>query len=140
MFGLPGYPGNPNISTGDSCTCSKASPVFETCLDVFAVVSPRWKLYSPEGDWTFEGDFDGRLLHAVLAVQRGVAGGRGYATEVPLHCRVRGRVRARGEGEGKREGRREGGREGDPGSNHPGHLTVGLGVAGTGGVSPPAWR
>ena len=85
---------------------------FETCLDVFAVVSPCWKLYSPEGDRTFEGDFDGRLFHAVLAVERGVAGGRGYATEVPLHCRARDRVRERGR---ERAGERWRGRERDRG-------------------------
>lgn len=42
-------------------------------LNVFAVVAPRWKLYSPEGDWTFEGNLDGRLLDAILSVERGIA-------------------------------------------------------------------
>lgn len=42
-------------------------------LNVFTVVASRRKLYSPESDRTFERDLDGRLLHAVLSVERGVA-------------------------------------------------------------------
>ena len=52
---------------------------------MFAVVASGWKLYSPEGDGTFEGDLDGRLLHAVLSVERGVARRCSYATEVPFN-------------------------------------------------------
>lgn len=42
-------------------------------LNMFAVVASCWKLYSPEGDWTFEGNLNGRLLHAVLSVERRIA-------------------------------------------------------------------
>lgn len=51
---------------------------------MFAIVASRWKLYSPEGDWTLERDLDGGLLHAVLPVERGVTRRRCYAAEIPL--------------------------------------------------------
>lgn len=54
-------------------------------LDVFAVVASGRQLYPSEGDRTFEGNLDGRLLHAVLAVQRRVARRCRYAAEVPLY-------------------------------------------------------
>lgn len=48
-------------------------------------MAPCRKLYSPEGDWTFEGNLNGCLLHAVLPVERRVARRRCYAAEVPLN-------------------------------------------------------
>ena len=53
-------------------------------LDVFAVVAARRQLDAPEGHRAFEGDFNGRLLHAVFPVQGGVACGRSDTAEVPL--------------------------------------------------------
>lgn len=53
---------------------------------MFAIVTSRWKLYSPEGDWTLERDLDGGLLHAVLSIESRVTRRRCYAAEIPLDC------------------------------------------------------
>lgn len=53
-------------------------------LYVSAVVASGRQLDAPEGDGTFEGHLDGRLLHAVLSVQPGGARD-GAAAEVPLY-------------------------------------------------------
>lgn len=52
-------------------------------LYVSAVVAARGQLDAAEGDWTLEGDPDGRLLHAVLSVQPW-GPGDSAAAEVPL--------------------------------------------------------
>ena len=51
---------------------------------MFAIVTSRWKLYSPEGDGTLERDLDGGLLHAVLSIECCVTRRCGYAAEIPL--------------------------------------------------------
>lgn len=53
-------------------------------LNVLAVVASGRQLDSPEGDGTLERHLDGRLLHAVLAVEARVARRRRHAAEVPL--------------------------------------------------------
>lgn len=60
-------------------------------LNVFAVMASCWKLYSPEGDRTFEGNLHGRLLHAFLAVERCVPRRRRNAAEVPLNFETGGK-------------------------------------------------
>lgn len=55
-------------------------------LNMFAVMSSCWKLYSPEGDRTFEGYLNGCLLHAILSIERCIAWWCCYAAEVPLDC------------------------------------------------------
>lgn len=57
---------------------------------MFAVVASGWKLYSPEGDWTLERNLNGRLLHAVLSVERRVPRRRRDAAEVPLNFETAG--------------------------------------------------
>lgn len=52
---------------------------------MFTVMTSGWKLDPPEGDWTFEGDLDGRLFNTILAIQSGVPRGRRYAAEVSLN-------------------------------------------------------
>ncbi len=63
-------------------------------LNVFAVMASCWKLYTPESDWTFEGNLNGRLLHAVLPVERRVARWCCYAAEVPLNFDAEGEKRS----------------------------------------------
>ena len=58
---------------------------FQPYLDVFAVVAPCGQLDASEGDGAFQRHLDGRLLHAVLPVERGVARRRRYAAEVTLN-------------------------------------------------------
>jgi len=51
-------------------------------------MASRWKLYSPEGDWTFEGNLNGRLLYTILSVERGIARWRCHTAEVPLNFKA----------------------------------------------------
>lgn len=48
-------------------------------------MAPSRELDPPEGDGTLERHFNGRLLNAVLPVERRVARRRRHAAEVPLN-------------------------------------------------------
>lgn len=67
---------------------------------MFAVVPPGRELDPPEGDGTLERHFNGRLLHAVLPVERCVARRRRHAAEVPLNCNGRAVLEEGEEGKG----------------------------------------
>ena len=56
-------------------------------LDVSTVVASRRELDASERDWTFEGDSDGGLLHAVLSVEPW-GPWDGPAAEVPFYWRT----------------------------------------------------
>lgn len=58
---------------------------------MFAVMSSCWKLYSSEGDRTFERNLYSSLLHAILSIECGVTCRCCYATEIPLNLKAKKR-------------------------------------------------